>query len=202
MHLVLNVPLGKRTIPEYWLWRYVNHKGSRGVESLSWLLKWTQSYTTPLVRISKWVGRINLWLRQEMMRFSLIDAIGTGNHILFQNIWIEFSQFGDKTFFRWNENLPWIREIFVCVLFQNRACSWVLFAKREQSLKISPHIGNLVWHMWVSVDQASCFYHLSQTLFWKGENATKNRSHSELQGRNLGVRDGRWLSREMGGGGN
>ena len=49
----------------------------------------------------------------------------------------------------------------------------MLFAKWEQKLKISPHIGNLVWHMWVSVDQASCLYHLSQILFWKGENATK-----------------------------
>ena len=41
------------------------------------------------------------------------------------------------------------------------------------------------------------------------ENATKigltmqcNGGDSELQGRNLGVRSGRWLSREMGGGGN
>ena len=40
-------------------------------------------------------GRRNLWLCQEMMRLSLIDAIGTRNNILFQNI--QFSRVGDET---------------------------------------------------------------------------------------------------------
>ena len=101
------------------------------------------------------------------MRLSLIDAIGTRNNILFQNI--QFSRVSDET------DLEFTRDDRNICLFTISKLSfpWVPLAKREQKLKISPHIGNLVWHMWVSVDQASCLYQLSQILFWKGENATK-----------------------------